>query len=233
MASCTRTASTSSRSSSTTRPTVRPTTSWPTPRCGTCTTISSTCRIGPDSTATGGRPGRATGPTTEPWRTSSRSGLPRAPPCWCRTITSRSWAGCWPSAGPTCARCTSCTRPSPTLPCSPCCPTTSRPSCSTAWPATGPAASTATSGRRASWPVTPRRGGRRRATFVAPLGPDAGGARGGGGGAGRRGGGGCAARRGGRSPHRGADRPHGAVEEHRAGDARLRGAARRAPRVAR
>ena len=58
------------------------------------------------------------------------------------------------------------------------------------------------------------------------------GARGGGGRAGRRGGGGCAARRGGRSPHRGAGRPDGAVEEHRAGDARLRGAARRAPRVA-
>ena len=67
---CSRTGSTSSRSSSTTTPTGRPTTSSPTPRCGTATTTSSTCRAGPGSTATGARPGRATGPTTGPWPTS-------------------------------------------------------------------------------------------------------------------------------------------------------------------
>ena len=56
----------------------------------------------------------------------------------------------------------------------------------------------------------------------------------GGGGVGRvRGGGRRAARRGGRAPHHRPDRPHGAVEEHRAGDARLRGAADHPPRVAR
>jgi hypothetical protein len=38
----------------------RPTTSSPTPPCGTATTISSTCPAGPASTATGGWPGRAT-----------------------------------------------------------------------------------------------------------------------------------------------------------------------------
>ena len=48
------------------------------------------------------------------------------------------------------------------------------PNCSTAWPATRPAASTATSGRPASWPVTRRPGDRHARTFVAPLGPDAG-----------------------------------------------------------
>ena len=37
-----------------------------------------------------------------------------------------------------------------------CCPTTCGRSCSTAWRATRPAASTATSGRTRSWPVTPR-----------------------------------------------------------------------------
>ena len=58
-------------------------------------------------------------------------------------------------------------------------------------------------------------------------------ARGGGGLARVRGGGGGAARRGGRAPHRRPGGPHGAVEEHRAGDAGLRGAAGRAPRVAR
>ena len=62
-------------------------------------------------------------------------------------------------------------------------------------------------------------------TFVAPLGLDAGvledeAAGGAGAGRGRR-----AARRDGRAPHRGAGGPHGALEEHRAGDAGLRGAA--------
>ena len=70
-------------------------------------------------------------------------------------------------------------------------------------------------------------------TFVAPLGPDAGRARGGGGVARLRGGGGGVAGRGGRAPHHRPDRPHGAFEEHRAGDARLRGTADRVPRVAR
>ena len=57
-------------------------------------------------------------------------------------------------------------------------------------------------------------------------------ARGGGGFGGVRGGGRRAARRGGWAPHHRPDRPHGAVEEHRAGDARLRGAADHPPRVA-
>ena len=47
-----------------------------------------------------------------------------------------------------------------------------------------------------------------------------------------RGGGGCPARRSGRAAHHCPDRPHGAFEEHRAGDARLRGTADRVPRVA-
>ncbi len=99
---------------STTTPTGWPTTSSPTRPCGTATTTSSTCPTGPASTGTGGRPGRATGPTTGPWPTPWRRGRPRATPCWCRTTTSPCWAGCWPSAAPTCARCTSCTPPSPT-----------------------------------------------------------------------------------------------------------------------
>ena len=85
-----------------------------------------------------------------------RRGRARAPPSSCRTITSRCSDGCWPRRGPTCARSTSCTRRSPRPPCWRCCPTTCGRSCSTAWPATRPAASTATSGRRASWGVTPR-----------------------------------------------------------------------------
>ncbi len=76
-------------------------------------------------------------------------------------------------------------------------------------------------------------GGTAPPTFVAPLGPDAGVLEGEAAApdalaAARR-----PARRGGRAAHRGAGRPHGALEEHRAGDARLRGAAARAPRVAR
>ena len=109
----------------------------------------------------------------------------------------------------------------------PCCPTTSGPSCSTAWPDTRPAVSTATSGSRlaACYAAAGRRAPR---TFVAPLGPDAGvlgdeaatpecaaaAAR-------------CGPRWG--ASHHRPDRPHGALEEHRAGDARLRGAADRAP----
>ena len=84
------------------------------------------------------------------------------------------WAGCWPSAGPICAPCTSCTRPSPSRPCWPCCPTTSRPSCSTAWRATTPAGSTATSGRRGFLACYAAAGEPAPPTFVAPLGPDAG-----------------------------------------------------------
>ena len=57
---------------------------------------------------------------------------------------------------PTCAPCTSCTPPSPHPPSSACCPTTCGPSCSTAWRATAPAASTATSGRPAFAPATKR-----------------------------------------------------------------------------
>ncbi len=45
--------------------------------------------------------------------------------------------------------------------------------------------------------------------------------------------GGSPAGRGGRAPHHRPDGPHGALEEHRAGDARLRGAADRVPRMAR
>ena len=115
----------------------------------------------------------------------------------------------------------------------PCCPTTWWPSCSTAWPATRPAASTATSGRPGSRPVTPRPGAPRPPTFVAPLGPDAGVLEEEAAGAGLRRGGGRTAGRGGRPPHHRPDRPHGALEEHRAGDARLRGAPDRVPRMAR
>ena len=70
-------------------------------------------------------------------------------------------------------------------------------------------------------------------TFVAPLGPDAGVLEDEAASPALRRGGGRAAGRGGRAPHHRPGRPHGAVEEHRAGDARLRGAAARPPRVAR
>ena len=129
------------------------------------------------------RRGRATGPTTGPWPTWWRRGRARATPSSCRTTTSRCSGGCWPRRARTCARCTSCTRPSPRPTCSGCCPTTCGRSCSTAWRATRPAASTATSGRPRSWPVTPRpdemgagagSGDVAPPTFVAPLGPDAG-----------------------------------------------------------
>ena len=100
-------------------------------------------------------------------------------PCSCRTTTSRCSGGCWPSGGPTCARCTSSTRRSPTRPCSACCPTMWRPSCSTAWrarhlrvplPQVGGRSSAATRRRgarhrRRSWRrsgPTPARSGRRR-----------------------------------------------------------------------
>ena len=108
-------------------------------------------------------------------RRGGGAGRRRAPPCSCRTTTSRCWGGCWPSAGPTCARCTSSTRRSPRPPCSACCPT--------------PCAAelldgmAGYSGLRLPLPQVGgrlhrllRRGRprRRRATFVAPLGPDAG-----------------------------------------------------------
>ncbi len=70
-------------------------------------------------------------------------------------------------------------------------------------------------------------------TFVAPLGPDAAVLEEEAAAPARRGGRRRASCRGWRVPHRGAERPDGAIEEHRAGDARLRGAAPRAPRVAR
>ena len=81
--------------------------------------------------------------------------------------------------------------------------------------------------------LTPRPDWRRRATFVAPLGPDAGVLEA------EAAAPPCAAAaealraRDGRAAHDRALRPSGAVEEHRAGDARLRGAAADPPRVAR
>ena len=162
------------------------------------------------------------------------AGRARATPCSCRTTTSRCSGGCWPRRGPTCARCTSCTRPSPRPTCSACCPTT----CAAElldgmagyaacgfhchqWEAGFAACYAAGRARPAPRDLRgPARPRRRRA-------------RGGGGVARVRGGGGGAAGRGGRAPHHRPDRPHGALEEHRAGDARLRGAAARVPRVAR
>ena len=84
--------------------------------------------------------------------------------------------------------------------CSACCPTTWRPSCSTAWPATAPAASTATSGRPAFLGCYAAAGRAAPSTFVAPLGPDAGVLEEEAASPGGRGRGRCAARRGGRTP---------------------------------
>ena len=109
-----------------------------------------------------------------------------------------------------------------------------RRSCSTAWPATAPAASTATGGRRGSAPASPTRACPRR-RHVRGAARDRRRRRS----SPRRPSPGCAAAAEALRAAVGGRRtvvrvgPHGAVEEHRAGDARLRGAAARAPRVAR
>ena len=153
----------------------------------------------------------------------------RATPCSCRTTTSRCSGGCWPRRARTCARCTSCTRRSP------------RPTCSRVLPddvvaelLDGMAGYAACGFHCHQWEAAflgllrrrPARGAHRRPSWPRsaptpacsrrrPL-------------ARLRRGGDALRCRGGRSSHHRPHRPHGAVEEHRAGDARLRGAADRA-----
>ena len=213
------------------RPTVRPTTSWRTRRCGTATTISSTCRAGPGSTATGGRRGTATARYN---RAVAGAVADRADEG--ATVLVQDYH--FSLLGRMLAE-------SPARPADRALPPhavrrpeharrparrRARRSCWTAWPATAPAASTATAGRRASAPASPtagrpapphvrgaararrrRRSSPRRRRRRAP-------------------GGRGAASRGRRAPHCRAGRPHGAVEEHRARDAGLRGAACRRTR---